>query len=56
MYGAEYGHAEIVRLLLDAGADVTPKDLDGETALMIAQRRGHAAIVELFTGRSRSEA
>jgi len=25
MYGAEYGHAEIVRLLLDAGADVTLK-------------------------------
>ena len=48
MYGAEYGHADIVRLLLAAGADLAPKDMDGETALMTAQRRGHVAIVQLL--------
>jgi hypothetical protein len=38
--------------LLSAGADVNAKTLDGDTALMLAARTGHAGIVQalLFTG------
>jgi ankyrin repeat protein len=37
-----------ITLLLAAGADVTFRDRDGETALMTAQRRGDAIIVQLL--------
>ena len=36
MYAAGSGTAENMKLLLDAGADVTARDKDGKTALMIA--------------------
>ena len=48
MYTAEYGHASVMTLLLAAGADVTLRDRDGETALMTAQRRGDAITVQLL--------
>jgi len=48
MYAAEYGHPEIIRLLLNAGADMKPRDRDNETALIIAQRRGRDEIVRLL--------
>ena len=48
MYAAEYGHPSVMTLLLAARADVTLRDRDGETALMIAQRRGDAITVQLL--------
>jgi len=36
----------VVATLLDKGADVAPADRQGNTALIIAARRGHAEIVE----------
>ena len=48
MYAAEYGRSSVMTLLLAAGADVTFRDRDGETALMTAQRRGDAIIVQLL--------
>ena len=51
-YAAEAGHSEIVKELLDAGADPSivsnyDRDLQG-TPLDAARRRGHTAIVELL--------
>nr|WP_246363399.1 ankyrin repeat domain-containing protein [Deinococcus budaensis] len=41
-------HAEIVRLLLEAGADPNLPDGEGVTALEHARSRGYAAMVHLL--------
>jgi hypothetical protein len=41
-------HVETVRLLLGAGADPRMPDRDGLTALVHAERRGHAALADLL--------
>jgi uncharacterized protein len=41
-------HNEIVRLLIDAGADVNPADSDGVTALAHARRRGFNAMARML--------
>jgi len=51
---AYYGNVEMVKLLLDAGADVSVRMSKGhmsyqnQSALDIAQRQGHAEVVELL--------
>lgn len=46
-YAASYSDsADIVRALLDKGADVSARDAYGETALMMAAREGHLAAVQ----------
>lgn len=45
---ASRGHAEVCRLLLDAGADITHADLDGNDALRMAAARGHHVVAELI--------
>ncbi|CAE6474157.1 unnamed protein product [Rhizoctonia solani] len=42
------GHLEVVRLLLNKGADIYLKDQDGDTSLEIATAAKHQAIVELL--------
>ena len=42
------GHAEVVKLLLAAKADVTPKAKDGKTALGIAKHEEHKEVVKLL--------
>jgi ankyrin repeat protein len=49
MVAAELGHEEIVALLVEHGADVDAT-IDGETALMLARKRGHRAVVRLLEG------
>ena len=44
-------HQQIVRLLLDAGADATIADNDGITALQHAQARGHTTMAGLLSER-----
>lgn len=41
-------HQQVVRVLLDAGADASIKDFQGMTALDHARQRGQQAIVELL--------
>jgi ankyrin repeat protein len=42
------GNEGIVRLLMGAGADPGFQDEDGETAISIARKHGHEAIVEML--------
>lgn len=51
LMGAVYSEnldAEIVKLLLEHGGDVKAKAATGDTALSLARKRGHTAIVELL--------
>ena len=45
---AEYGYKEIVKLLIDAGADVHEKDKNGSTPLHNAAFGGYKEVVELL--------
>ena len=42
------GHFDVVKMLLDNGADVNAKDQNGRTALYFAKEKGHQSIVRLF--------
>ena len=48
MYASWEGHGEVVKLILQAGADANAEDKNGETALMYAEKNGHAEIVRLL--------
>ena len=43
---AEHGQIETVRVLLEAGADLLARDVDGQTAELVAERAGHFICVE----------
>jgi len=45
MWAAVAGHADVVRLLIEAGADVRAVDDEGVTALHLAQANGHSEVV-----------
>jgi ankyrin repeat protein len=49
------GHAEVVKYLLEAGADVTLADEAGNTALYQAVGRGHSEIVRILLSHSKAE-
>lgn len=48
MCAAKLGYVEIVNLLLNAGADPTIQDIDGETALMKAEKFSKNEVVEIL--------
>jgi serine/threonine-protein phosphatase 6 regulatory ankyrin repeat subunit B len=48
MIASERGHKEVVKLLLEKGADVNAKNKEGMTALKYASENGHKEIVELL--------
>ncbi|CAH2273037.1 KN motif and ankyrin repeat domain-containing 2 [Pelobates cultripes] len=48
MLAVSHGRLDVVRALLDYGADVNVQDHDGSTALMCACEHGHADIVSLL--------
>jgi ankyrin repeat protein len=49
MWAANGGHAEVVKLLLEKGADVNVKRIgDGITALAVAAQNGHTELVNLL--------
>ena len=53
MYASAGGQIEVARMLLEEGADPNIEDLNkpGETALVLAQRKGHIEIVNLLKRR-----
>ena len=44
----EYDHLEVVRLLVDAGADKDKADDDGRTPLWMASQNGHLEVVRVL--------
>jgi ankyrin repeat protein len=48
MYAVRFGRTEMVKLLLSAGADFTPKDEDGDTVLSIAKRQVNKERMQLL--------
>jgi ankyrin repeat protein len=53
MVACIHGNADIVRALLDAGADITAKDEDGKTALQHAAKHKHRDIVALLLAKAK---
>jgi len=51
MTAAEYGHLDICRLLIDKGAHLEAKDINGWTPLILASWEGHIEIVRLLCDR-----
>ncbi|XP_064482456.1 myotrophin-like [Ornithodoros turicata] len=47
-HAADYGQTEVVRFLIDSGADVNAKDKYGISALLAAIWEGHTACVKLM--------
>ncbi|KAH6670150.1 hypothetical protein B0J14DRAFT_517196 [Halenospora varia] len=50
-WAAARGHEDIVKLLLEAGADHSLEDIHGKTPLSMAKENGHDKIVKLLSGR-----
>ena len=48
MFAARWGHADIVSMLLEEGADASLVNAYDETALSLAEENGHADIVEML--------
>ena len=45
---AAEGQADVVKLLLKHKADITLKDVDGDTAESFAAKNGHTAVVKIL--------
>ena len=56
MVAAIFGHVEIARLLVDAGAELSLEDSLGMTAKQWAERRGSKGVAELLSKASREKA
>ncbi len=48
MRAANEGRAEVVKLLIESGADVNAMTRGGESALSLAEKNGHADVVQLL--------
>jgi len=48
MAAAYRGHIDVIRVLLDHGADVSIKDQQGKTALLWAEAQGHADVAQVL--------
>ena len=46
MLAVSHGKLDMVRMLLETGADINCQDEDGSTALMCASEHGHLEIVK----------
>ena len=50
MWAALHGHLEVVKLLLQHGADLNKKNIDGKTALDIAKLQKHISVINYLSG------
>ncbi len=48
MFAAAEGCGDVVRVLLDNGADSSTKDVDGDNAATFARQRGHSDLADLL--------
>lgn len=48
LFAADYGHEDIVQILLDAEASIEIKDAQGRTPLTLAAKKGYGAIVKML--------
>lgn len=48
MLAVSHGRLDMVKMLLDVGADINLQDDDGSTALMVAAEHGHVDIARLL--------
>uniref|UniRef100_A0A7E4VDA0 Non-specific serine/threonine protein kinase n=1 Tax=Panagrellus redivivus TaxID=6233 RepID=A0A7E4VDA0_PANRE len=48
LLASEHGHAEVVQILIDAGADLFYCDANGHSALQIAQMGGHDGVASVL--------
>ena len=48
MHASNYGHLEVVRLLLEKGADPSAQNAKGRTALMLASNNGHSEVIKVL--------
>ena len=55
MIASKMGYTEIVKLLLNAGADVNAQNDVGRTAMMIATEEGHNEMIQLLKEASDKE-
>jgi ankyrin repeat protein len=59
LISASFGHLEVVKLLLERGADSRALSSEGETPLQLSLKRGHRGIADLLrnygAGRARLE-
>jgi ankyrin repeat protein len=51
LWAAEYGHTDLVRFLLDRGADIEDRADEGESPLMLAAFGGHRDAVQVLLER-----
>uniref|UniRef100_A0A131XKV7 Putative myotrophin n=1 Tax=Hyalomma excavatum TaxID=257692 RepID=A0A131XKV7_9ACAR len=54
-YAADYGQADVLRYLIDKGADVNAKDKYGISPLLAAIWEGHTACVKLMVEKGASK-
>ncbi|MBA4418923.1 MAG: hypothetical protein C0392_13605 [Syntrophus sp. (in: bacteria)] len=47
MHAAWFGHIDVMRILIDKGADVNAKSSTGDTALIRASKYGHPDVVNI---------
>ena len=48
MFAAQHGYTEIVKMLLDAGADPNMRGTHGFTALGLVMQHGHQETIQLL--------
>ena len=48
MFASCEGHLSIAKMLVDRGADMEVKDINGNTALMYASLKGHLDIAKML--------
>ena len=53
MFAAAEGHRDVVRFLLDNGADPRAADVDGETAAQFAYSRGFPEVAQMIEAQAK---